>query len=141
MPLSTDTGMVLTGDKELIRNLERLPIRVQRKVVRQAVSAALTPLNKEMKRQAPKDTGTLKKSIGKKIKTYKNDGVVWGAVGVRSGFATTIDGKHVNPRLYVHLVENLTGFMRRAFDLTRRQVLSILGKKLGSGIEREAKKL
>lgn len=141
MPLSTDTGMVLTGDKKLIRNLNQLPDRIMRKVVRQATSAALTPLNKEMKRQAPRKTGTLKKAIGKKVKTFRQEGVSWGAVGVRSGFATTIDGKKHDPRKYVHLVEPLTGFMRRAFDLTRRQVLSILGKKLGSGIEREARKL
>ena len=141
MPLRTDTGMVLTGDKKLSRKLERLPNRIMRKVVRQAVSAGLTPLNKEAKRQAPKDSGTLKKSIGKKIKTYKNDGVVWGGVGARSGFRVVIDGKPRDPRRYIHLVEALTGFMRRSFDLTRRQVLSIFGKKLGSGIEREAKKL
>ena len=61
--------------------------------------ASMTPLNKEAKRQAPKETGQLKRSIGKKIKTYKNDGVVWGGVGVRSGFRVVIDGKEhiVNP--------------------------------------------
>lgn len=137
----SNVGIDFQGDKELIRNLERLPNRVARKVARQAVSAALTPLNKAAKREAPRDQGTLKKSLGKKIKTYKNDGVVWGAVGVRSGFGVVIDGTLKDPRRYAHIVEGLTGFLRRAFDQSKKQVLSILGKKLGSGIEREAVKL
>lgn len=138
------SGVTLTGDKELDRMFQRLPERVQRKVLRQAVSAALTPVVKVAKRSVPVDTKTLKKSIGKKIKTYKNDGVVWGAVGVRKDeekFVTVIDGKRRNPRLYAHLVEGRTGFMRRTFDTTRSKMLSIMKKKLGSGIEREAKKL
>ncbi len=135
------SGVTLTGDKELDRLFQRLPSRVQRKVVRQAVSAALTPANKEAKRQAPTDKGLLKKSIGKVVRTFKNDGVVWGAVGARSGFRVVIDGKPRDPRRYIHLVEALTGFMRRTFDTTRSKMLSIMKKKLGSGIEREAKKL
>ena len=136
-----NVGIDFEGDKEMIRNLEQLPIRVQRKVVRQATSAALTPLNKAAKREAPKDTGTLKKSIGKKVKTYRKDGVVWGAVGPRSGFRVVVDGKARDPRRYAHIVEARTGFLRRAFDQTKKKVLDILGKKLGSGIEREAAKL
>lgn len=141
MPLVTDTGIVLKGGRAMIRRLEQLPNRIQRKVARQAVSAALTPLNKEIKRQTPQETGQLKRSIGKKIKTYRNNGVIWGAVGVRSGFRKVIDGKPRDPRRYAHVVEARTGFMRRSFDTTRTKVISILGQKLGSGIEREARKL
>lgn len=136
-----DVGLRLQGDKKLLRALERLPSRIERKVVRQAVSAGLTPLNKAVKREAPRETGQLKRSIGKVVRTFKNDGVVWGAVGVRSGFRVVIDGKPRDPRKYAHLVEERTGFMRRAFDKTARMVLSIFAKKLGSGIEREAAKL
>ena len=166
------SGMTLTGDKELDRAFQQLPDRVQRKVARQAVSAALTPMVKAAKRLAPKDEGLLKKSIGKKVKTYRNNGVTWGAVGARSGFKTVIDGKVHDPRKIIHLVEfgakahvikpkarkalsvdgqaraivhhpgtEGTRFMIRAHDQTRGAVLNTLSKKLGSGIEREAKKL
>ena len=93
------------------------------------------------KREVPVDTGLLKKSIGKKVKTYRQDGVVWVAVGPRSGFEEHIDGVVVkNPVKYAHLVEGHNPFMRRAFDTTKGEVLRIMEKELRSNIEKEARK-
>lgn len=135
-----NTGLTLQGDKKMIRNLERLGSTIARRVVRKSVNKAMTPLNKAAKREAPVDTGLLKKSIGKVVRTYRKNGVVFAAVGPRTGFVKIIDGVKKNPVKYAHLVEPSNAFMRRAFDTTKGQVLSVLESELRSNIEKEARK-
>ena len=95
----------LEGQKELMARLDALHTTRWGRVVRPAINAALTPINRAAKRNAPKRFGILKKSIGKKVKLYSKNRVVWGAVGVRSGFKTYIAGRNINPRKYAHIVE------------------------------------
>lgn len=100
--------MEVRGIKEVSRALQRLGTRTQSRVVRAAVSAALTPIVKAAKRLAPKDQGNLKASIGKAVKTYKASGVIYGVVGPRRKFKRTRKGVSVEfagiSRL-THLVE------------------------------------
>ena len=134
------TELRLEGDKQLIKKLERLGSTIGRRVVRKAAGKSMTPMNKAAKREAPVVTGLLKKSIGKKVKTYRKDGVVWVAVGPRTGFLEVIDGVRKDPVKYAHLVEQHNPFMRRAFDNTKGAVLRIMEKELRSNIEAEARK-
>jgi hypothetical protein len=77
-------ALELAGAKELERKLRTLGDRVQRKVLRQAVNAAATPVVKSVKQKAKKQSGLLKKSLGKKIVTNKKRQSVTAVIGPRS---------------------------------------------------------
>ena len=145
MALKTD--MKLTGAKELIQTLDRLPRAMQRRVVRPAVRSALSPINKAAKRKAPTDEKLLKKSIGVKVKSFARAAIIWGAVGVRKGFRQVIDGKPRDPRRYAHLVEFGTEraaahpFMRPAYDENKAKAFSILRAKIAIGLSRLVRRL
>ncbi|HUU35196.1 MAG TPA: HK97-gp10 family putative phage morphogenesis protein [Vicinamibacterales bacterium] len=153
-------GVVLSGHKELQRKLARLSAVAQRKVVRPAVNAALVPINKEAKRRCPvgqrgkrgtlgklraggerSKPGALKRSIGRKVKTYSATGTVWGGVGPRKEYAD-------DPGRRVHWVEfgrpahgvPAQPFLRPALDTKRGEALGILGTRIRQGIEKEARK-
>ncbi len=146
----------LFGDKELRRKLEKLGKannRSRNKVIRQAVSFSMTPVSKAAKTNLRPghgfDTGLLKKSIGKKTKTYK--GVTFIAVvGPRKGFKKEVEvnGTLVtrNPSKYAHLVEFGTRhsrafpFLRPALLENKATVESRLRQRLSHGLVREAKK-
>ena len=154
--LDTDAvgfGVELEGAEALRKTLNKLASGTQRKAVRPAVSKALTPINKEAKRRAPKGKadegggylrpghrpGDLRRSIGKRVKVYKYSGVVWGGVGPRKGHADT-------PGLRVHWVEfgrpkhnaPAQPFLRPALQAKRAEALRILGKETWRGIEKLA---
>ena len=96
------------GDKELVRKLDRLAGAALRKLARPAVARAIVPVNKAAKRNAKQyqETGTLWRSIGRKIKTYGKWDVVWAGVGPRKGFeGVGPDGRRRVPANYAHLVE------------------------------------
>jgi len=137
--------VLLQGHKKLLRKLQRLPDAVQRRILRPAVNKALTPINRDAKRRAPKETGLLRRSIGKKVKVYKRTGVVWGAVGIRKGYKTQLpDGSWRNPEMYAALVERGTRttraqpFLRPAMDANRERALSILADAVRAGLAKEA---
>ena len=105
MSRSSTMGIQFTGPPEMLRALDLLEDRVRKVISRKAVSMALVPMSKAAKRNCPKEMGLLKRSIGKKIKTYKS-GAVWGGVGPRKetvGFGP--DGRKRWPVKYAHLVE------------------------------------
>lgn len=111
MPAGLGFGISLTGDKDLIRKLDRLGKKGYRKTVAKAMSKAATPVSKLAKRLAPvgkgPTRGLLKRSIGKKSKWYRGTRVV--IIGPRKGFKRTIvtrkGVRHVDPANYAHLVE------------------------------------
>ena len=144
-------SMQLLGDKELTKTLKTLGERVQRKLLRQAVNAASTPVVKAARSKAPKQSGLLKKSLGKKIKTYPAKMTVVGIIGPRTEISGEYDGKKRVPWRYAHLVEgghideqgNVIGlkpFLRPAYDETQGQALQVLKNKLADGVVKEAKK-
>lgn len=100
-----------------MRKFARLGDTVQRRIVRRPTAAALTPISKEAKQNAPVKRGFLKKSIGKKVKVYR--GGVWGGVGPRAGdkFVFTDDeGRRRVPANYAHIVHKRNPFLRKAFE-------------------------
>lgn len=147
----SSNGIQLIGDKELEKLFRSLGERVQRKVTRQAVNAAATPVVKAARQNAPERSGLLKKSVGRKIKTYTASGTVVGLIGPRTDVSGEYEGKKVVPWRYAHLVEGghidehgnfipPHPFLRPAWESSEGQALDVMKDKLGSGIEREAAK-
>jgi len=141
----------LIGADRLIRKLDSLPGKVHRKVVRQAVNKSATPLVKAARRNAPRETGLLAKSMGKKLKSYFARGVVLSVLGPRKGQGKEVtlpDGatQYRDPVKYAHLVEfgtahsPATGFMRRAYEEQKGPAMVAMQSHIKTGIEREAAK-
>ena len=133
-------NVALQGENSLMRALDALGQGAARRVMRPAVNAALTPLNKAAKRLCPKDSGNLRRSIGKKVSLPRRGGdTVWGGVGPRKGYPD-------DPGMRVHLTEFGTihsaaqPFLRPALDATSGQCMQILRGKVGEGIEKEVRK-
>ena len=94
------------GERELRKKFAHLAGATQRKIVRPAMARAIVPVNKAAKRNAPVETGLLKKSLGIKLKTYGRRGIVWACVGPRYGFAGVgPDGRLRDPVKYAERVE------------------------------------
>lgn len=130
-------GMTLTGDKRLMRKFARLGDTVQRRIVRRPTAAALTPISKEAKQNAPVDKGFLKKAIGKKVKVYR--GGVWGGVGPRVGdkfIFTDDEGRRRIPANYAPIVHKRNPFLRKAFE----SKLSVAQRIHANGIKINLKK-
>lgn len=94
----------MEGIDQMIVNLEKLGTRVAARGPNAAVRAGGSVIIKEMRRRAPKDTGSLKKSIGQKLKVYRRDQTVVSIVGARSKRYDTPKGRR-NPAIYAHLIE------------------------------------
>ena len=117
-----------------LRLLKWLPKKLGEKVLKKAVGVASRKLSKAVKNGLPVRTGILKKSIGAKIKQYKNTKIIVGVVGAKKGFRQQIgtykqdsgksaryphkkgDPVFANPVNYLHLVE-LGTFRSRAFKV------------------------
>jgi HK97 gp10 family phage protein len=101
---------------------------IDRKIARKALKAGINEVSKavlwDAKSLVPKRTGLLRKSLGRKIKSYRNGAVIVGIIGPRKGFRLVINGVPVNPVKYAHLVE----FGRREVRPKKKKVLA------GSGI-------
>jgi HK97 gp10 family phage protein len=144
-------GMKLEGDKALERKLRTLGDRVQRRVLRSAVNASASPVVKAAKRKAKKQSGTLKKSLGKKVLTNKKHQSVTALVGPRKGVQGTFKGKVRKPSRYAHLVEKgfidehgnhhaPQPFLNPAMQETQGEALGIMKSKLAEGVAKEAAK-
>lgn len=168
--------------------LKILPIKVFNKVVKSASRFAITPVLSEARSRAKganrlrtkagrleakyvkaRRSGTLAKSLGKKVKAYKNSWICTAWVGARPGFRDPQTGE--DPQNIAHMVEygtkphyvgkgsrtrgkkskNLSGkrhpgaepypFLRPALDMRKDKVLSRYRDRLIKGIERETEKL
>jgi len=62
---------------------KQLPEKVFRRHVGKSANKAMTPVSREAKKLAPKDSGDYRKSIGKKKRSYTRNKVVWVGVGPR----------------------------------------------------------
>ena len=129
---------------DLAKRLDKLGGVAARKIVRPAVTAALTPVTKAAKRNAKPHGANFRKSIVKKIKLYRRTGTIYGAVGNRRERTTGEGGRVTNPQNIAHLLEwghkpsgwykKMEGASRvpgsrwltRAFDEARRKAASIL---------------
>jgi len=95
----------IDGAEKLVEILRKLPPVIARRCLRPALNMEGTRVLKAAKQNVPTQTKLLKKSLGKKTKTYPKTNAVVVIVGPRKGFAQVIDGKKRNPVMYAHLVE------------------------------------
>jgi len=88
----------LIGDKELRKILEKLPEKVDVRLLNAAGRRAAKPLVRSARRKAPSKTGNLRKSIGTRARRAEN-GVSTIVIGPRTGKRQKFDG------WYAHFVE------------------------------------
>ena len=150
-------SMKVLGLRKYRRRLARLRGATRRRIVRPAVSKALTPILKATRANvptehpvlSPEQLEKLRKSFGRKLKTYGNSGVIWGGIAPRKEgfeFHDPRTGKMIDPGHIVGLVEfggvgvPAAAPMRRAFDSQRRVAEQILRRAIWAGIKREARR-
>lgn len=107
---------ILHGDKQLIRRLDKLKASGRRRVARKGIAAGAKIVNRATKDAVPAgDAGVvrlvnesdripepalmkgIKKSIGRRKRTYGNDGAVFEAIGPRFENTQTHEGKDFKP--------------------------------------------
>lgn len=139
-------GMNLDGGLELVNLLRELPKRVEKKGHRAAITAACTPIARAAKASAPRESGLLKKAIGKKVKSYSR-GTVAGIIGAKRAIQGQHKGKNRVPANYLHLVEKGTShsaaqpFLEDAYNANKDAAAQIAKDKLATVVEAEARKL
>jgi HK97 gp10 family phage protein len=148
------------GNKAIRKHFKSFPRKVQKRQVRKVVNAMGQPVVKAIRKETPVRSGALKKSLGKKVVTYKDDGHMALIIGPRADYITTWRGQKVRPVKYAHLVEfgftfadskkihpKLRGktvkgqhFMRKGFEGTQSQSMQAAQKKFKESIIKEARK-
>lgn len=122
------TGTII-GLKETLETLRLLPGKLQRRILRPALTKATKPILMAAKRLAPTDTGMLSKSIARKVVTYKS-GTLVVVIGpdTKHRVEATRRGRKtpmiVNPAKYAHLVE----FGTRPHSLGKDDTLARTGE-------------
>lgn len=101
-----NVSLTLEGGQELRALFAELPKRVVNKCLRRAVQVASGPILKSAKAKAPRESGLLKRSLVRKMKSRK--GVHTATVGAKKGFSGTYRGKKRVPSRYLHLVSKGT---------------------------------
>jgi len=145
----------MQGLEGVLKAMGTLKGSAQRRVVRKAITEATKPILKDAKARAPKESGLLKKSMGRKTVTLKKKGIVLGFIGPRTGFKrqVTIKQRGKPPRTvtrdpvrYAHLREFGTStsaahaFLRPAWDSNLSRTNRTMAKRMGKEIEIEAEK-
>lgn len=123
------------GFKQVHKNLHEVREKIEREINRIALRKAVKPALRQAKANAREsdDTGTLRRSIGVKLKTYKRKGKVVIYAGPRTNKARTgPDGRKRDPIKYGHLIElgtkhgvEGTHFMERAFTAKKGEGFDI----------------
>ena len=127
--------------KTLMQQFQRLGERTARKVSKAAVSAGATVVLRHARQEVPVHTGTLKASLGRRVKHYPASATAVAVIGAR------ISGQKRG--FHAHLVEdghvNVDGsftpgnpWLRRSVDAAEPQAVDRMHRKLIDGIEREA---
>lgn len=148
-------SLKIEGLKPYLKAMQSLKGSAQRRVLRKAITDATKPVLKTAKAKAPKDSGLLRKSLGRKTVTLKKRATVIGMVGPRTGFKKEVTVRRSarkpsveirDPNRYAHLVEFGTShsaarpFLRPAWDANLSKVKTIMTKRMGKEIEIEAAK-
>lgn len=140
--------IMIDGVEEVKENLNRLGNKVRSDIAREALITALTPTVNAARAHAPVDTGTLKQSIGFRVKPYKRRTKFFAVIGPRRGFRGP-DGRQ--PTQYAHIIENgrhtakgkqveIHPFMRPAWNETKDGALKIMANVVGSRVKMEVAK-
>lgn len=134
------------------KNLDELKQQIIRRAMKDALLKAATPGVRAARAKAPKESGALKKSIGKRGVTYLHSQSAFVKAGPRNGFSLQHAGQTRRPEKYSHLVEfgHLARdgstvapqpFMRPAFEETKEEMKKIYAANIADGVERHAARL
>ena len=102
------------GLQSILKSIDGLNKSLKNKLLRRALGEAGKLILKVAKTRAPRETGILKKSLGRKVKIYRQTGVGVAIVGPRTGFRQNVLRKKgkwaptqaiANPTKYAHLQE------------------------------------
>ena len=116
-----------------------------------SLRAAAKPMIKAARSKVPVESGTLKKSLGTKIKKYKSDNVTVAIIGPRKGYSAEYQGKKRVPYNYAHLVHDGfidkngvfhsgSPFLTEAYNQEKGPAEKSMADKMGKEIEKEAAK-
>lgn len=133
----------ISGFDETVSNLRRLPQEIAGKVLDAAVRKAGTPMAEDAARTAPRSATPSKAGhMGDSIKMRKFTDQS-SANDVESNFTIGPDRAHFYGGFeeFGTVKEAARPFMRPAFDRAGQSVIESLGKELGTGVERAAKRL
>lgn len=137
---------IVTGVKELDRQLHQLIPRLQKKALRPALRESSKILQRRMKANAPKDKGKTVRSI--KIRSMKRSRVRMG-VGVSAGADNpgeglpyyikwvefgTAERKHKSGKSVGRITPN--PFIRRSKDESRQSVIATFRRRVGEEIRK-----
>ncbi len=100
----------ITGLGDAFHKLDGVKTAMRSRILKLAVGDGMRVILGAAKSAAPQDSGLLRRSLGQKVKGYRDSGIVVGIVGPRTGFkesVTTKRGRTVyrNATKYAHLVE------------------------------------
>lgn len=152
----------LRGMADVLRRLQELGRTKAGRILRRALDAATKPILAAARQLVPVESGALRKSLGRRVKTYRGSGVVAVIIGPRRGQKREVErtpkgrlrvvprkratgaGGYRNPTRYAHLVERgsrrskAEPFLAPAMSRCRSQAEATLRRLIIEGIEREA---
>jgi HK97 gp10 family phage protein len=114
--------------QQLRAKLDAIGKNAGTKAIRGGINELTKTVLAEAKANVPVRTGQLRKSLGRKVKTYRESKIVVGIVGPRKGFRVIINGAAVNPSNYAHLVEFGRGPVKAGQKKNRRGKVSDTGQ-------------
>lgn len=138
MANSLQLGIMAELEKKALKNLEAilsrdLPKRVLKQGIKKAAQKAMKPVIEAAKSQSPVFYGFLKRSVGAKVKSYRDGRLTVSLVGIKSGSEFTApDGETKKPSKYLHLVVKGTDhsggndFLTPALEAHQAEVKQIL---------------
>ena len=142
------------GLADLLARLNGLKRQVASRILRKAVAEAGKIILKVAKQKAPRESGLLRKSLGRKVKVYRSSGTAVAIVGPRLGFKQVVRrarGKWFpadvasNPVKYAHLVELGTvrskaqAFLRPALQTHAGTIRKVMETQIDRGLAEAAK--
>lgn len=132
--MARQVDFTLVGEKRMAKLLDSIPSKMKRKELRKVMSKASTPILKRARALVPVRSGLLKKSLGKKVKTYKS-GTVAVIIGARRQYVGIVNNKKHVPANIAHLVEGGHGgprpakphpFLFPAYNSLKQQTLATM---------------
>ena len=142
--------------------MKELPQKIRGRIMRDAFKKAAKPAVKTMKAEVPKRLPSpkgrdprpadktlreLRKSIGSKIKTYKNTGTTVAIIGPRVGdkYSASANAEYLTT-IAIGIERGWKGrginrFVRRGFLSARKQFPKDLKRQLGPAIEKESARI
>jgi len=140
--MAVTLNLKISGTRRVMKAFRTLSGGRQRKAIRTALAKAATPMVREVKRNAPVQTGALKRSIGRKTETRGQ------LIRLRLGpKADYVGPGNRRPVRYAHLVELGHGgpgpapakpFMRPALQAKREEVKQIFSREFAAAVLRIA---